>query len=466
MYIGIYKEPKIKGKRDIMLAKKRVFLKEFFALAIPIMLQQLSNNILNICDTIMVGKVSDLAISAVTVANKTFLVYSMFIFGVTSGISLFMSQYYGAGKMNEARNTLKFGMQFCLVITAVFLLLLCIAPELAIDLFVDGKQIINLGTEYISIVRWSYIPVALSWTCAVYFRVFKKQNLPMIVGMISVALNILFNYMFIYGKLGIPRMGIRGAAVATTTARFIEFFILITIIFVFNNGKEIFFDTTNKSLTIKKKINIIKKTIPLMLNEGLWGIALSLVFKNYCYVSETYIPAITVVDNVFDMMNVAYVGCSMASGIVIGKVLGTGDMKAAWKTAKRLIIIGLTVSILASVIVGLIAGVIPTIFSLTGSVFAMSTTLLRIKAAFSWSQGYGETVYYILRAGGSVKEVLWLDGLFNLYGPFLVSAVAAYMTDWPIQIVYLCTEATYLLKLFIATYFFKKGKWCNNLTGN
>ena len=95
----------------------------------------------------------------------------------------------------------------------------------------------------------------------------------------------------------------------------------------------------------------------------------------------------------------------------------------------------------------------------------MSTTLLRIKAAFSWSQGYGETIYYILRAGGDVKAVLLIDGLFNLYGPLLVSAVVAYGTDMPIQVVYLCTEATYLLKIFIATFFFKKGRWCNNLAG-
>ncbi|RKI43736.1 MATE family efflux transporter [bacterium D16-51] len=444
------------------LRKRWAFLAEFFSLAVPIMLQQLSGNILNICDTIMIGKVSDKAISGVTVANKTYFIYSLLVFGITSGISMFMSQQYGAKQFHTVKRTFCFGIKICLAAAAAFLVFLLILPEKAIELFVSGEEIIQLGTDYIKIARWSYIPAALSWMSGVYYRIYEKQKLPMAVGMASVLLNVLFNYVFIYGNWGMPAMGIKGAALATTLSRYIEFFILFAILIAFYNGKEIFTGKKGK-LCRKEKLLIIRKTIPLMVNEGIWAAALSLVFKNYCYVSEADIPAITVVDNVFDMMNVAYVGCSMASGIITGKILGSGKMKEAWKTAKRLIFIGLAVSASASILICLTAGIIPKIFSLSGSLFVMSATLLRIKAAFSWSQGYGETIYYILRAGGDVKAVLFIDGLFNLYGPLLVSTVAAYGADMPIQAVYLCTEATYLLKIFIATFFFKKGRWCNNL---
>lgn len=458
------KQAKVSVFKKNLLGKRWIFLAEFFSLAIPIMLQQLSGNILNICDTIMIGKVSDKAISGVTVANKTYFIYSLLVFGITSGVSMFMSQQYGAKQFHTVKKTFCFGIKMCLVAAAVFLLFLLVVPEKVIEIFVNGEEVIQMGTEYIKIARWSYIPAALSWMTGVYYRIYEKQKLPMIVGMVSVLLNIIFNYAFIYGNFGLPEMGIKGAALATTLSRYIEFLILITILFAFFNGKEIFTGKRGK-LGRKDKISVIKKTIPLMVNEGIWAVALSLVFKNYCYVSEADIPAITVVDNVFDMMNVAYVGCSMASGIIAGKILGSGKMKEAWQTAKKLIFIGLAVSVSASIFICLTAGIIPKIFSLSGSLFIMSTTLLRIKAAFSWSQGYGETIYYILRAGGDVKAVLLIDGLFNLYGPLLVSAVVAYGTDMPIQVVYLCTEATYLLKIFIATFFFKKGRWCNNLAG-
>lgn len=442
---------------------KRALLKEFILLAIPIMLQQLSGNILNICDTIMVGKISDKAISAVTVANKTYLIYTLFIFGISSGISMFMSQYYGAKQYGLAKKAYKFGVEVCLVIATVFVVALIIAPEVFIRLFVNSQEIVDNGIKYISIVRWSYIPIALSQITAVYYRVFKKQNIPMILSMVSVALNVLFNYTFIYGNFGMPRLGIEGAAIATTLSRYIEFAISFIILLVFNNGKEIFLDRKVK-LSFSKKIKIIQKTIPLMFNEGLWAIALSLIFRNYCLVSETYIPAITVVDNVYDLINVAYFGCSMASGIVIGKILGTNNMDRAKRVAKGLICICLTTSISSSVIIFITAGYIPKLFSLTGSVFAMSTTLLITKAAFSWTQGYSETIYYILRAGGDVKAVLTIDGLFMMYGPFLVSTLVSHLTNLPIQTVYLCTEATYIIKIVVATYFLKRGRWCRNLT--
>lgn len=104
------------------------------------------------------------------------------------------------------------------------------------------------------------------------------------------------------------------------------------------------------------------------------------------------------------------------------------------------------------------------LFSLSGGVFAMATSLLRIKAIFSWSQGYGLTIYYILRAGGDVAAVLVLDGLFNLYGPLLVSSILAYFANFSIELVYLCTEATYLMKIILGTWFYKRGRWCRNLT--
>lgn len=443
--------------------KNRKFFSEFFLLAVPIMLQALTGTLLNICDTIMVGKISENAISAVTVSNKTFLIFSMFIFGVASGISMFMSQYYGANENQNAKRTFKFGIQVCVAVAFIFIAMLVIGPQYAIRLFVKGNGITVLGIQYISIVRWSYLPYAINQICAVYFRVFKKQSLPMKISMISVVINILLNYVLIYGKLGMPILGIKGAALATLISRCMETAMLLTILFFKDSGKEIFGEK-NGALDKTKKMRIIKKIIPLMVNEGLYAIALSLIFRNYCIVSEANIPAVTVVDNVYDFVNVAFVGVSQAAGIIIGKVLGTGNMEIAKKTANRLLVIGVTTSVIGSCIIVGISGFVPMLFSLSGGVFAMATSLLRIKAIFSWSQGYGLTIYYILRAGGDVAAVLVLDGLFNLYGPLLVSSILAYFANFSIELVYLCTEATYLMKIILGTWFYKRGRWCRNLT--
>lgn len=452
-------------KKDIKQNRNnnRRFILDFMALALPIMLQSLTGNILNICDTMMVGKVSSVAISAVTVSNKVFMIFSLCTFGIASGISMFMSQYYGAENIVKAKKTYKFGLQACVVVALIFLAALTVMPETLIRIFVKGDNIVYLALEYVAVVKWSYIPFAINQISAVLFRVFKKQRIPMNVSILSVGVNILLNYILIYGKFGAPALGVSGAAAATLISRCIECVTLLVMVLVFNNGKEIFtkgYGTLSRNV----KLGIMKKTIPLMFNEGIYAIALTLVFRNYCVVNEAYIPAVTVVENVFDLINVAFMGCAHAAGIVIGKVLGSGNMEKAKEESKKLIVLGLSVSLLCSLVVIAISDFVPMLFSLTGNLFGMATTLLRTKAVFSWGQGYGLTVYFILRAGGDVKAVLLLDGLFNLYGPFFISTIVTYCTGWPIPIVYMCTEATYLLKIFIATYFYKRGKWCRNLT--
>lgn len=452
-------------KKDIKQNRNnnRRFILDFMALALPIMLQSLTGNILNICDTMMVGKVSSVAISAVTVSNKVFMIFSLCTFGIASGISMFMSQYYGAENIVKAKKTYKFGLQACVVVALIFLAALTVMPETLIRIFVKGDNIVYLALEYVAVVKWSYIPFAINQISAVLFRVFKKQRIPMNVSILSVGVNILLNYILIYGKFGAPALGVSGAAAATLISRCIECVTLLVMVLLFNNGKEIFtkgYGTLSRNV----KLGIMKKTIPLMFNEGIYAIALTLVFRNYCVVNEAYIPAVTVVENVFDLINVAFMGCAHAAGIVIGKVLGSGNMEKAKEESKKLIVLGLSVSLLCSLVVIAISDFVPMLFSLTGNLFGMATTLLRTKAVFSWGQGYGLTVYFILRAGGDVKAVLLLDGLFNLYGPFFISTIVTYCTGWPIQIVYMCTEATYLLKIFIATYFYKRGKWCRNLT--
>ena len=279
-------------KKDIKQNRNnnRRFILDFMALALPIMLQSLTGNILNICDTMMVGKVSSVAISAVTVSNKVFMIFSLCTFGIASGISMFMSQYYGAENIVKAKKTYKFGLQACVVVALIFLAALTVMPETLIRIFVKGDNIVYLALEYVAVVKWSYIPFAINQISAVLFRVFKKQRIPMNVSILSVGVNILLNYILIYGKFGAPALGVSGAAAATLISRCIECVTLLVMVLVFNNGKEIFtkgYGTLSRNV----KLGIMKKTIPLMFNEGIYAIALTLVFRNYCVVNESYIPA-------------------------------------------------------------------------------------------------------------------------------------------------------------------------------
>lgn len=315
--------------------------------------------------------------------------------------------------------------------------------------------------SYIKIVRFSYVPVAVNVMMAVYFRIHQKQSIPMYTGIFSVAVNILFNYILIFGKLGAPRLEIRGAALATLFSRILEMGMLLILFYrhwKLEGGKR-----KKETISWHMRGIMLRKILPLIVNETVWAAALNMIFKNYCYVNENYIPAITVVDNIFDMVNVAFIGCSTTAGIVMGKWLGANKLSEAKKISVRLIKIDLFVSVAVSLCVFLVAPYIPLLFSLTGELLSVTTLLLRIKVLFTWTQGYGETIYYILRAGGDTREVFLVDGLFMLIGPFLVSTLASHFTGWPLPCVYFCTEGIYLTKLFVTTYLYKKGKWIKNI---
>lgn len=292
-----------------MQSRKTAFLKEFFFLAVPVMLQSLSGNILNICDTMMVGRISEIAISGVTVANKTYFIYTLVIFGASSGISIFMAQYYGSGRIKVCNGIFRFGIWMCAGIGAAFLLFLSAAPSAAVGLYVKTPETIEVSLSYIRVVRFSYIPAAVSAVCAVYLRIMQKAQIPMLTGFASMLLNVLLNYALIYGHLGFPAMGVTGAAIATLLSRCMEM-AAVTAAFwtVFRKSER-----GTERLTRETKWFMVQKIIPLICNETIWAVALTMVFRNYCRINEEYIPAITVVDNVFDLVNVAFAGCSTAA---------------------------------------------------------------------------------------------------------------------------------------------------------
>lgn len=445
----------------MMEKNKKAFLIEFFSLAVPIMLQSLSGNILNLCDTLMVSQLSETAISGVTVANKTFFIFHLVIFGASSGVSIFMAQYYGAKDKKSCRLAFGFGVRMCLGIALLFLLFLLVAPRLVFTLYVKNPDTIAAGMSYIRIVRFSYVPVAVNVMMAVYFRIHQRQSIPMYTGIFSVAVNILFNYILIFGKLGAPRFEIRGAAFATMLSRILEMGMLLLLFY--RHQKQEGEKRKKETISWHMRGIMLRKILPLIVNETVWAAALNMIFKNYCYVNEAYIPAITVVDNIFDMVNVAFIGCSTTAGIVMGKWLGANKLSEAKKISVRLIKIDLFVSVAVSLCGFLVAPYIPLLFSLTGELLSVTTLLLRIKVLFTWTQGYGETIYYILRAGGDTREVFLVDGLFMLIGPFLVSTLASRFTGWPLPYVYFCTEGIYLTKLFVTTYLYRKGKWIKNI---
>ncbi len=428
----------------------------------PVVVQQLLVNLLQICDTLMISGLGEQAISGVSVANKFFFIYNLALFGLTNGIGLFISQYYGAKNRAGYNKIFRFGLKVSFTIALLCMLFLLIYPEITLTIFVKSEQVIQYGMEYVNVIRFSYIPFAISMMCAVAFRVKGNTMLPMKSGLIAFVVNIVFNYLLIFGHFGFPCLGVKGAAIATLLSRVIEMLILL----VMCNTKESDLNLKIKYGKLKwfEVKEVIKRTLPLVGNEIVWSLALSLIFMNYCFVDEFYIPALTIVDNITSMLYVVFAGCATATGVIIGKSLGANQFAQAKKDAKRLLFIGFMINLVGSLIIVLLAGWVPGWFSLQGKIARATTILLMIKCAVSWTQGYAETVYYILRSGGDTKGVFIIDGAFTCFGPLLISFVCARILHTDLYVMFTLVEAVAIVKVVLATYYYKKEKWLNNLT--
>lgn len=436
------------------------FMRYFLVLAIPVVLQQLLVNLLQICDTMMISGVSEKAISGVSVANKFFFIYNLALFGLTNGIGVFISQYSGARNIEGCNQVFRFGLKLCITVALCATIFLLIAPEITISLFVKSPKVIEYGMEYVNIVRFSYIPFAVSMMCSVAFKVKGNTLLPMKVGSIAFVVNIVFNYLLIYGHFFFPKWGVSGAAVATLLSRVIE---MILLIYAINKSEDLNLFIKFKPLKKAHKIEVIRKALPLVCNEVVWSLALSAIFLNYCVVDEYFIPALTVVDNVSSMMYVVFAGCATATGVIIGNTLGANDFKQAKLESKRMIIIGCLICVSCSLLIFVVARFVPGMFSLHGKMAYMSVILLMIKCGFTWTQGYAETIYYILRAGGDTKGVFIIDGLFTCLGPLLLSTLCARVFHTDLIVMFALVEGVNLFKVLISTYYYRKEKWLNNL---
>lgn len=438
------------------------FIKKFLAISIPAVIQQLLSNLLQICDTLMIASLGALAISGVSVANKFFFIFTLLIYGLTNGIGLFIAQYYGASNKKEYNRIFRFGLNLCLVTSAVFMIFLMIWPEITMSIFVQNQDIIDFGVTYVSIICYSYIPFAVAMMCGVAFRVKGDTKTPMIAGGISFFLNVFLNYLLIYGSWGFPKWGVSGAAVATLASRMVE--ALLLLLLVNRKQSDLKLTTRYPWLRLSKMKEIIQKAMPLIGNELIWSLSLSVVFMNYCYVSEYYIPSLTIVDNISSLVYALFAGPAAATGVIVGQALGGNLLEQAKQESKRMIKLGTAICIIGSLIVLAITPFVPRAFSLSGDLAGMTIRLLFIRSAISWSQGYAETVYYILRAGGDTRGVLMVDGLFTCFGPLLISTVGARILQLDLLWIFVLTEGSYLLKIVLSTYYYKKEHWVKSLT--
>lgn len=450
--------------------EKKEMNRQLITLAVPIVLQNIVNMSLSLMDTFMVGALGESELSGVTLANSLFFVLSLFVFGIQSGSSVLISQYWGKGDTATINRVMGLGMYCSGAVTLIAAFAFTFFPVQILSITSDNAELVEIAAEYARIVAFSYFLNSFVLIYVGAQRSMENPRIGMVVLMISMALNTILNYALIFGKFGAPAMGVAGAALATLISRAVEFLIALGFA-LYNTSFRLQF---SKLLAPGRGVvrDFIKFCAPVVANETLWGIGFSLypIIIGHMENSASGVAAFTIAQSIERLTSCFYFGVGHAAAVIIGKRLGAGQTDSAYSAAKRLCFMsflsgagaGLLLALLVLTIVGPL--ILP-LFKATGETMAMAKTMLYITCLAVPARGVNFTIIVgILRGGGDVTAGMFIDIVSMLCIAVPLAAAVGLLTELGVIWVYVVMCSEEIWKFFASTYRFKTKKWIKNIT--
>lgn len=450
----------------------REFYKRVFALTIPIMIQQGITNFVNMLDNVMVGTVGQAQSTGVAVSNQLIFVFNLCVFGAISGAGIFTAQYFGKGDNEGVKQTFRFKIIFCSLISILGIALLLFKNHDLITFYLNSEDNAQLAAEsftfaksYLYIMIIGLLPYTIAQCYGSTLRETGQSTVPMIAGVVAVVVNMSLNYTLIYGKFGAPRLGVNGAAIATVVSRFVELAILIVYTLVKRQQCRFILDGW-KSYYISLKLigQIFKKGMPLMVNETMWAAGMATVNALYARRGIDVVAANNISQTFFNVFSVAFFSVGIAVGIILGHDLGAGKDKTEVKdTAFKLIAFSVFIGIIVAVLYAVSAIFIPRIYNISDNAKSLATSLMQITALTIPIDAFAHASYFTLRSGGKVIITLIFDCIFT----WVVSVTAAFClinyTSLNILAVFLIVQLLNVLKCVLGYIFVKRGAWIKTI---
>ncbi|MBR3909441.1 MAG: MATE family efflux transporter [Clostridia bacterium] len=454
------------------LVGNRAFYKRVYVLTIPIMIQQGITNFVNMLDNVMVGRVGQAESTGVAVSNQLMFVFNLCVFGAISGAGIFGAQYFGKKDLEGVKQTFRFKILFCTLLATLGVALLYFKNDDLIMLYLkanDNKILaanaFSFAQSYLYIMLIGLIPYTIAQCYGTTLRETGESKVPMIAGVMAVVVNLSLNYVLIYGKLGAPRLGVNGAAIATVISRFVELGILVVYTLI-KRKKCIFIIDAWKSPYISLNLikQIFKKGMPLMLNEALWASGMATVNGLYAQRGIDVVAASNISQTFFNVFSVAFFSVGIAVGILLGHDLGAGKSKEeVLDTTFKLIAFSVFIGIIVAILYAIAAIFIPSIYNISDNAKSIATSLMQITALAIPIEACAHSSYFALRSGGKVIITLIFDCVFT----WVVSVVAAFClvsyTSLGILTIYFIVQMLNIIKCILGYIFIKRGSWIKTI---
>ena len=453
----------------------KAFYKYVLAIAVPIMLQNGITNFVNMLDNIMVGRVGTEAMTGVSVTNQLIFVFNLCLFGAVSGVGIFGAQYYGKKDNEGLRNSLRFKLILCLLITVIGVGIFLLFGDSLITSFLKGEPrtvdpviAFKNAKTYLLIMMIGFIPFALTQSYSSTLRETGETLLPMKAGIVAVLVNLTFNYILIFGvePLGIPRLGAAGAAIATVLSRYVE--AAIVIVWTHTHKEKNPYITglfRNFKMPVSLAFDMLKKALPLTLNETLWASGVAILNQSYSVRGVDVVAANNINQTFWNLFAVVFLAMGNVIGIIIGNMLGAGRMNEVMDTDRKLIAFSLFISVVMCIVYASLSPVIPLLYNTSDNVRSIASGLIVMGALMMPFDSLAHSSYFTLRSGGKSMITFIFDCGFMWCVSVPLAFCLSRFTDIPAVYLYGAVQSVYLLKGFIGLYLVSKGSWMKNIVG-
>ena len=441
------------------------FYKLLFSITLPIAAQNFITFTVSMADSLMLGKLGETTLSAANLANQLFFILMIITFGVTSAAMVFASQYWGKGDIYSLKRIITIMLRVAFVISTVATALALCTPECVMSWYSDDAEVIKEGADYLRIVGWIYPVYSVTNAMVCIFRCAHEIKISIAVYLTSLIVNVFFNWVFIFGNLGSPAMGVRGAALATAIARIAEFIILIIYLAAFE--KKIHYTFADFFVPVKDYVkDFVKTGAPVILNETVWSIGSSTLSMIIGHISTEFVSANSIANIIWQCVWVMISGMGNATAVIIGNAIGMGKDKAYInKMAQSVIVVAGIMGVIAAGIILLIRGPVIDFYEVEQSTKDLAMDLIVSYALILVLQSMSvQYVVGIFRGGGDTKFSMFIDTAFLWIFAIPLGAYAGLVLKLSPPIVYLVLRCDEVFKCFAGLIHMKKGRWVRDVT--
>ncbi len=449
----------------------RRFYKTALSVALPIMIQNGITNFVGMLDNIMVGRVGTVEMTGVSIANTLLFVFNLAVFGAVSGAGIFGAQFFGKGDHAGVCHAFRFKLLECAVLLGLgVLIFLGFGKELLL-LYLRGEgdqahiqESLRFGQSYLRIMLLGLPPFVLAQCYAGTLRETGKTLPPMTAGLIAVGVNFVCNWLLIFGKLGLPRLGSDGAAIATVISRYVEAGIVMLWTHL-RAGDNPFIRGAWRSFRIPGRLagQIARRGTPLILNETLWALGQALLLQSYSIRSYTVVSATNIAFTLGNVCNVAFMAMGAAIGILVGQLLGAGKTREAVDTDRKLIVFTELSCLVFGGLMAALSGVFPNIYNTEPEIRGLASKFILINAALMPVHAYANAAYFTLRSGGKTFVTFLFDSVFSCVVVAPTAYVLSRFTAMPIVPLFFCCQSLELIKCAVGFLMIRSGVWIQNI---